>query len=51
MDELSIDNGILTKNIKSSYKGHYNESTWIGFTAATKEFNNLFKRHVNMSFG
>ena len=50
-DELSIDNGILTKTIKSSYQGHYNESTWTGFTAATKEFNDLFKRHVNTSFG
>ena len=50
-DELSIDNGILTKIKKSSYQRHYNESTWTGFTATTKEFNDLFKRHVSTYFG
>ena len=50
-DELSIDNGSLTKNKKSSYQRHYNKSTWTGFTAATKEFNDLFKRCMNTSFG
>ena len=50
-DELSINNGILTKNQKIIIPKTLHKSTWTGFTAATKEFNNLFKRRVNMSSG